>query len=147
RDLKPANVLFARDGTPKITDFGLAKILGEDAESPRDATRSGEPIGTPRYMAPEQAAGRQEQVGPATDVYALGTLLYECLTGQVPFGAATVVETVDKIRNDEPLPPRRLQRQIPRDLETVCLNCLHKEPGRRYASAAALADDLRRFRA
>ncbi len=145
RDLKPANVLFTRDGTPKITDFGLAKFLEEDEGSPRDATRTGEPIGTPRYMAPEQAAGRTDQIGPATDVFALGTLLYECLTGQVPFVAASVLETMDKILQENPLPPRRLQRAVPRDLETICLNCLHKQPGRRYASAGDLADDLRRF--
>ena len=143
RDLKPANVLFARDGTPKVTDFGLAKLLEADPE--RDATRTGEPVGTPRYMAPEQAAGRPEQIGPATDVYALGTMLYECMTGQVPFVSASVVETIDKIRHDDPVPPRRFQRSIPRDLETICLNCLHKEPGRRYASAQSLAEDLRHF--
>jgi len=139
RDLKPANVLFARDGTAKITDFGLAKVLEHDLDG-RDATRSGEPIGTPRYMAPEQAAGQGDQIGPATDVYALGTLLYEALTGQVPFVSASVVETMQKIRQDEPLPPRRLQPSIPRDLETICLNCLHKAPQRRYASALALGE-------
>jgi eukaryotic-like serine/threonine-protein kinase len=94
RDLKPANVLFSGDGTPKITDFGLAKMLEESDDSPRDATRTGEPMGTPRYMAPEQAAGRPDLIGPATDVYALGTLLYECLTGQVPFVSASVMATM-----------------------------------------------------
>jgi tetratricopeptide (TPR) repeat protein/tRNA A-37 threonylcarbamoyl transferase component Bud32 len=145
RDLKPANVLFARDGTPKITDFGLAKILEGDGDSPRDATRTGEPMGTPRYMAPEQAAGRPDQVGPATDVYALGTLLYECLTGQVPFVAPGVLATMQMIREEEPLSPRRLQRAVPRDLETICLKCLHKQPARRYSGAQALAADLDRF--
>ena len=145
RDLKPANVLFAADGSVKLTDFGLAKVLQADEDSARDATRTGEPIGTPRYMAPEQAAGRHDAIGPATDVYALGTLLYECLTGQVPFVSASVVETLDQIRSAEPLSPRRLQPSVPRDLETICLNCLHKEPARRYPSAQALADDLRRF--
>jgi tetratricopeptide (TPR) repeat protein/tRNA A-37 threonylcarbamoyl transferase component Bud32 len=145
RDLKPANVLFTRDGTPKITDFGLAKLIEEDGDSPRDATHTGEPLGTPRYMSPEQAAGKQDSITPATDVYALGTLLYECMTGQAPFVATSVVETLDKIRSQEPLPPRRLQPAIPRDLETISLNCLHKEPRRRYASAGALAEDLRRF--
>ena len=145
RDLKPANVLFAADGTPKLTDFGLAKVLGGDAETPRDATRTGDPIGTPRYMSPEQAAGRHDASGPATDVYGLGTMLYECLTGQVPFVATSVVETLDLIRSAEPRSPRRLQPSVPRDLETVCLNCLHKDPARRYATALAVADDLRRF--
>lgn len=145
RDLKPANVLFGKDGTPKITDFGLAKILADDADGPRDPTRSGEPIGTPRYMAPEQVTGRKEEIGPATDVYALGALLYECMTGQAPFVAANVMETMDKIRHEEPWPPRRLQRSIPRDLETICLKCLRKQPARRYASAMAVAEDLRRF--
>jgi serine/threonine protein kinase len=144
RDLKPANVLFASDGTAKLTDFGLAKVL-EDADGLRDATRTGEPIGTPRYMSPEQAAGQNDHIGPATDVYALGTLLYECLTGQVPFVSAGVIETLNRIRFDDPVSPWRLQPSIPRDLATICLNCLHKEPTRRYASANALADDLRRF--
>ncbi|MBN9118442.1 MAG: protein kinase [Planctomycetes bacterium] len=146
RDLKPANVLFAPDGTPKLTDFGLAKVL-EGADESRDTTRTGEPLGTPRYMAPEQAAAQHDRIGPATDVYALGTVLYECLTGQVPFVASSVIETLTRIRYGEPTSPRRLQPTVPRDLATICLNCLHKDPGRRYASAAALADDLRRFRA
>ncbi|HEY1379448.1 MAG TPA: tetratricopeptide repeat protein [Gemmataceae bacterium] len=123
----------------------MARVRQDDAESPRDATRTGEAIGTPRYMAPEQAAGRNDRVGPATDVYALGTLLYECLTGRVPFLAASVVETLDQIRSADPPPPRRFQPKVPRDLETICLHCLHKEPARRYATAASLADDLRRF--
>src|SRR6185295_9627865 len=101
---------FTKDGSAKIADFGLAKLLAE--EESRDATRTGEPVGTPRYMAPEQADGRPEKVGPATDIYALGTMLYECLTGQAPFVSASVVETIDKIRHDEPVPPRRLQRSI-----------------------------------
>jgi hypothetical protein len=143
RDLKPANVLFAADGTPKLTDFGLAKVLEGDPD--RDATRTGEAMGTPRYMSPEQAAGRNELAGPATDVYALGTLLFECLTGQVPFVSSSVAETLQMIRFEEPASPRRLQRAVPRDLATVCLKCLRKEPGRRYASAMELADDLRRF--
>jgi tetratricopeptide (TPR) repeat protein len=143
RDLKPANVLFASDGTPKLTDFGLAKVLEDDPD--RDATRTGEAMGTPRYMAPEQAAGRNELAGPATDVYALGTLLFECLTGQVPFVSSSVAETLHMIRFEEPASPRRLQRGVPRDLATICLKCLRKVPGKRYASAKELADDLRRF--
>ncbi len=145
RDLKPANVLFARDGTPKITDFGLAKSLVDDADSPRDASRSGEPIGTPRYMAPEQVAGLPDQIGPATDVYGLGTTLYECMTNQVPFLSTSVMETMERIRHEDPSSPRRFQPAIPRDLETICLHCLHKLPGKRYASTRALAEDLRHF--
>jgi tRNA A-37 threonylcarbamoyl transferase component Bud32 len=145
RDIKPANVLFANDGTPKITDFGLAKLLETDPDDPQDATRSGEPIGTPRYMSPEQTGMKSASIGPTTDIYALGTLLYECLTGQVPFVSSSVIETMNKIRHDEPVSPRRLQPTIPRDLETICLHCLHKQPDRRYASAQALADDLRHF--
>ena len=145
RDLKPANILYSSDGTPKITDFGLAKVLDDDFQSPRDATRTGEPIGTPRYMAPEQAAGQHDRIGPTTDVYSLGTLLYECLTGKAPFVATSVIDTLQMIRTDDPVSPRRLQSSIPRDLATICLHCLRKEPGRRYPSALALAADLRRF--
>ena len=145
RDLKPANVLYAQDGTPKITDFGLAKVLQDEFESPRDATRTGEPIGTPRYMSPEQATGRHDSYGPALDVYALGTVLYECLTGQVPFVATNVVDTLARIRSEDPVSPRTLQPAVPKNLATICLHCLQKDPARRYASAGALADDLRRF--
>src|SRR5579872_7059830 len=140
RDLKPANVLFAADGTPKVTDFGLAKVLEDRDVASAEATRTGEALGTPRYMAPEQAAGRHERVGAATDVYALGTLLYECLTGQAPFVSASVAETLQRIEVEDPLAPRRLQTAVPRDLETICLHCLEKSPLRRYASAAELAD-------
>jgi serine/threonine-protein kinase len=142
RDLKPANVLLNRDGILKITDFGMAKIVAGRAAG---QTQSGAVLGTPSYMAPEQAAGKTRQIEPATDVYGLGAILYELLTGRPPFQAATVQETLDQVRLHEPLPPSRLQAKVPRDLETTCLTCLQKEPARRYASAEALAEDLRAF--
>ncbi len=140
RDLKPANVLLAEDGTPKITDFGLAKKLDEAGQ-----TQSGAIMGTPSYMAPEQAGGKSTDIGPAADVYALGAILYECLTGRPPFKAATALDTVLQVVSDEPVPPSQLQTKTPRDLETICLKCLHKETRKRYESAQELADDLRRF--
>lgn len=145
RDLKPANVLFAADGKPMITDFGLAKVLQDRLVSLTDATRTGEAIGTPRYMAPEQADGNQGLICPGTDVYALGSLLYECLTGRAPFMASSVVQTLHQICHDDPLSPRQLQPAVPRDLETICLHCLEKRPNYRYHSAKELAEDLRRF--
>ncbi len=141
RDLKPGNVLLTADGTPKITDFGLAKRIDDEA---RDVSKSGAIMGTASYMAPEQAAGKVRDTGPAADVYALGALLYECLTGRPPFEGPQHAVLVS-VMSEEPARPSRLAPKVPRDLETICLKCLSKEPARRYASAEALADDLRRF--
>src|SRR3984957_7586564 len=164
RDLKPGNILIvpaesrasafgrlALDmelhspdlglGTPKITDFGLAKEMFADTSQ----TESGVIMGTPSYMAPEQAEGKSREVGPAADIYALGAILYEMLTGRAPFTAESAMETLMMLFHAEPVSPSQLQPKIPRDLETICLKCLHKKPGRRYASAEELANDLQRF--
>ncbi len=140
RDLNPANVLLSATGQPKITDFGLAKLLGEQGR-----TQTGAVVGTPSYMAPEQASGKAKEVGPAADIYALGVILYELLTGRPPFKAATPLDTILQVVSEEPAPVRRLRPQVPRDLATICHNCLERDPARRYASAGALAEDLRHF--
>ena len=153
RDLKPSNVLLQGPAgldpagadlsrlVPRVTDFGLAKLADEDG----DETRSGTPLGSPPYMAPEQAAGRRRDIGPATDVYALGATLYEVLTGRPPFRGETSAETIRQVIEQDPIPPRVLRPDLPRDLETICLHCLKKDSFRRYPSAAALAEDLERF--
>ena len=154
RDLKPANVLLViancsdksaicnlQSAIPKITDFGLAKRL----DLPTSATGTGTIVGSPSYMAPEQAVRGNNTTGPLCDVYGLGAILYELLTGRPPFRAETPLDTLLQVVHDDPLPPSRLRARTPRDLETICLKCLEKEPRRRYPSAEALADDLRRF--
>jgi serine/threonine protein kinase len=162
RDLKPENVLLSfcggsqncgappptpscdrplNEGVPKITDFGLAKCL----DAAHGQTHSGDLVGTPAYMAPEQAAGKTREIGSCTDVYALGAILYEMLTGRPPFQAETVVETLRQVIDEEPVPPGRLRTRLPRDLERICLKCLAKDPHARYASALDLAEDLRRY--
>lgn len=142
RDLKPANILVAADGLLKITDFGLAKRLGNQDST---QTRAGAIMGTPMYMAPEQAAGVSQELTSAADTYSLGAMLYELLTGQPPFSGESVMDTLHKVRTEEPVPPTRIQPKLHRDLETICLKCLEKDPAKRYESAEALADDLQSF--
>ncbi len=166
RDLKPGNILLQRseirgqksagrqattipsdlcpltsDLWPKISDFGLAKQLHQDSSQ----THTGQVLGTPNYMAPEQALGKIKEIGPVSDVYALGALLYETMTGRPPFTGASMLEILEQVRSQEPVPPTRLQPRLPRDLETICLKCLQKEPRKRYADAQQLADDLHRY--
>src|SRR6266446_9843760 len=141
QDLKPSNVLIGSDDRPRVTDFGLAKRF--DTES--SLTLSGHALGSPNYLPPEQAGGGRQKVGRASDVYSLGAILYHLLTARPPFRAETIAETLAQVQQAEPLAPRLLNPSVPRDLETICLKCLEKEPARRYATAQALAEDLRAF--
>jgi serine/threonine protein kinase len=161
RDLKPSNILLqptqltenwnvaAKDapevtqvyGVPKVNDFGLAKRIDDDDEP----ARYGDVIGTPLYMAPEQARGQSEEVGPAADIYSLGVILYEMLTGRPPFISESTVDVLRQVLSDPPAPPRQIMRNLPRDLEAICQRCLEKDPRRRYPSALALAEDLGQF--
>jgi serine/threonine-protein kinase len=142
RDLTPSNILFTTDGLPKITDFGLARHMDGNTGG---LTLMGAAVGTPGYMAPEQADGRGTKTGPAKDVYALGAILFKLLAGRPPFQAETTASTIRHLLFDDPVSPAKLNPSVPRDLETICLKCLSKEPQKRYESAAALADDVRRF--
>ena len=141
RDLKPANILITTEGVLKITDFGLAKQLGESGSH----TITGAVMGTASYASPEQASGKTRQVGPPADIYGLGAMLYEMLTGRPPFQAESTVDTILQVLKDEPVSVTRLRPRISPDLETICHKCLQKEPQKRYASAGALAEDLRLF--
>ncbi|HEY6078041.1 MAG TPA: protein kinase [Polyangiaceae bacterium] len=140
RDLKPANILLQLDGTPKITDFGIAKRLDSSHE-----TQAGKILGSPAYMSPEQALGKNDSIGPATDIYALGAMLYDALTGRPPFETDNTIDTILQAVRLEAVPPRTLQPSVPRDLDVICLKCLEKKPERRYATALELAEDLKRL--
>ncbi len=144
RDLKPANVLIDRDGQPRVTDFGLAKRV-QTGDAPSRHTATGQILGTPSYMPPEQASGQIDRVGAHSDTYALGAILYCLLTGRSPFQAATPLDTLLQVMQQEPVSPRQLNVAVPRDLETISLKCLEKEPNKRYRSARELVDELDRF--
>ncbi len=142
RDLKPANILIEDDsGKPRVTDFGLAKKLDDD----QALTRTGAAIGTPYYMSPEQVTGKRDKIGPGIDIYAIGVMLYEVLTGKLPFQAATPVELYNKVANEDPRRPSEVRKTVPKQLEAVCLRCLEKDPKSRYTDAKELAKDLKRF--
>jgi serine/threonine protein kinase len=141
RDLKPSNILIDGFDQPRVTDFGLAKRL----EASEHLTATGSLIGTPSYMSPEQAGAEGGKLGPASDVYSLGAVLYELVTGRPPFLGESLIATLNQVLNAEPVAPRLLNPNVPRDLETICLKAMAKEPGRRYPAARDLADDLRRF--
>lgn len=141
RDLKPSNILLDASGHAYVTDFGLAKVSSKDSEQ----THSGAIVGTPSYMSPEQAGGRQAEVGPASDVYSLGAILYECCAGRVPHKGPNPMQTLVQVIEADPEVPRQYNKDVPRDLEAICLKCLEKEPKQRYQSAAELADDIDRF--
>lgn len=142
RDLKPANILLTSDGLPKIGDFGLAKSMGEHESG---LTQTGTVMGTPSYMSPEQGSGLTREIGPLSDVYSLGAILYDMLTGRPPFRGTSVMDTLEQLRTREPVSPVQLQPGVPRDLETICMKCLQKDRNKRYADAGAMAADLRRF--
>jgi serine/threonine protein kinase len=141
RDLKPSNILLDANDQTRVTDFGLAKKLESDV----DLTVTGQVLGSPNYMPPEQASGHRGNLNRTADIYSLGAILYHLLTGRPPFQAATLATTLEQVRTADPVTPRRLNASLPRDLETICLKCLEKEPVRRYPSAQALADELDRF--
>ena len=141
RDLKPANILLDRNGDPQVTDFGIAKLLAGD----RHVTQTQAVMGTPSYMAPEQAAGGRKPLTTSADVFSLGAILYRLLTGRVPFQGDTPIDTLRKVIEEEPVAPRSINSGVNRDLQVICRTCLNKEPHRRYGSAAALADDLERW--
>lgn len=141
RDLKPSNILLGEDGRPQITDFGLAKRMDQNT----NITTTGEIMGSPGYMSPEQASGKIDLIGPGTDIYGLGAILYVLLTGKPPFQGANVIEAIDLVCNADVLPLRKIDRNIPKNLETICLKCLHKVPSARYQTAAELAEDLQAF--